>query len=107
MEKARADQWMKLHRFDIGACVYRSASDTGRDVRRRTLMVKDDPQGPRDDKSAGEITLDGRERVRSRGGLQEEPGKTRGVSELDIEHPNSKLTRRGRRRPWSRPRGGA
>jgi len=45
-------------------------------------VVKNGPQGPRDDKSAGEITLDRRERVSSCGSLQEEPGReAMGVSD--------------------------
>lgn len=37
-------------------------------------MVKDGPQGPRDDESARKITLGGRERVSGCGSLEEEAG---------------------------------
>lgn len=42
---------------------------------RRTLMVKDCPQRPGDDYGTGEVTIDGRERVGSRSGLQEQEGE--------------------------------
>ena len=38
-------------------------------------MIEDGPQSPRDDESAGEVTLRGRKRVGSCGGLQEEAGR--------------------------------
>lgn len=41
-------------------CVYRPTNKAGFDVRGGTLMVEDGPQRPRDDESAGEITLGGR-----------------------------------------------
>jgi len=40
-----------------------------------TLVIKDGPQGPRDDESAGKITLGGRERVSGCSGLEEEEGE--------------------------------
>jgi len=39
------------------------------------LVIEDGPQGPRDDESAGKITLDGRERVSGCSGLEEQEGE--------------------------------
>lgn len=55
----------------------------GLDARGGTLMIEDGPQCPRDDESAGKVTLSGRERVTGCGSLQEKTGrKMISVSEM-------------------------
>ena len=62
MANARADQWMKLQKFEIRLC-FTVNNDVGLDLRGRALVIEDGPQSPRDDNSARKVAVDGRERV--------------------------------------------
>ena len=93
MEKARADQWMKLRRFEVRMRLQVSER-RGSDVRGGSLVIEDGPQCPRDDKSTGKIAISGGERVSGCGSLQEEAGKkVKSVSEAGHYTPEPETHR--------------